>query len=138
MKGIVNALLMHYKREKEFNEKKIQFYLKKKGEIIGKNRENKKEFIDKNVTMSGFLFENSRDFIRDFAMSVHGFILFFIGFFVNFFNKIGKIDVFFDENAGSYIQNNKFIKNMLIISIFLIGLCFISISVRLLAKIVIF
>lgn len=84
MKGIVNALLMHYKKEKEFNEKKIQFYLKKKGEIIGKNREDKREFNDKNMTMSGFFYENSRDFIRDFAISVHGFIYFFIEFSVNF------------------------------------------------------
>ena len=88
MKGIVNALLMHYKREKEFNEKKIQFYLKKKGEIIGKNRENKREFMDKNVTMSSFLFENSRDFIRDFAIKCAWFLFFFLlGFLLIFLIK---------------------------------------------------
>lgn len=132
---MVNALLLYYKKEKEFNEKKFQFYLKKKGQIAanGKNPE-KQVFLGKtdNLTLNDF----SQNIIRifyGFAMNLHGFLF---KFPQDFNEKIGKLEDFLDKNAGNFIRTSPYIKKLIIISILLIVFILISLSVRLLIKIV--
>lgn len=78
IKGVVNALLSYYKREKEFNEKKVQFYLKRRGELGGlesQKGEEKGNNKKKSQTLVGVLLELSTEFMermKNDATNFHG------------------------------------------------------------------